>query len=410
VAIFSDTLIHNVNLAPAVPDGRAPAGVAGARMARVAMADGSIVYAGAEDDGQEVAADTHVDGRGGWLTPGLVDCHTHLVWAGNRADEFERRLQGESYEAIARAGGGIRATVRATRAASEDELFEASSRRLKRLLEEGVTTVEIKSGYGLDTTTELKLLRVARRLGRVHPVTVRTTFLGAHAVPEEYEGRADDYIAQVCGEMIPAVAAEGLADAVDVFCEGIGFSPAQCERVFQAAGEHGLAVKAHAEQLSDLKGAALAGRYGALSVDHLEYLDPADAPALFQAGTVAVLLPGAFHFLGETRLPPIEALREAGVPMAVATDLNPGTSPLGSLLTAMNLACTQFGLTPAEALLGATRWGAAALGLEGKGRIEEGADADLCLWDVGSPAELAWGINLLRPAAVWQGGRRVDTR
>lgn len=410
MAIFCDTLIHNVNL-PLPASERGTAGLAGPRRAaRVALADGRIGYVGAEADGQEVAADTHVDGRGGWLTPGLVDCHTHLVWGGNRADEFESRLQGESYEAIARAGGGIRATVRATRAAGEDALFEAASRRLARLLEEGVTTVEIKSGYGLDTTTELKLLRVARRLGESHPVTVRTTFLGAHAVPEEYEGRPDDYIEHVCREMIPAAAGEGLADAVDVFCEGIGFSPAQCERVFEAAAEYGLAVKAHAEQLSDLKGAALASRYGALSVDHLEYLDPADAPALFQAGTVAVLLPGAFHFLGETRLPPIEALREAGVPMAVATDLNPGTSPLGSLLTAMNLACTQFGLTPAEALLGTTRWGAAALGLECKGRIEEGADADLCLWDVDSPAELAWGINLVRPAAVWQGGRRVDTR
>lgn len=407
MAIFCDTLIHNVNVATCEP-GRGAPGIR--RGALVAIADGRIVHVGSEADGREVAADTLVDGGDGWLTPGLVDCHTHLVWGGNRADEFERRLGGESYESIARSGGGIRATVRATRAAGEEALFEAASRRLARLLEEGVTTVEIKSGYGLDTATELKLLRVARRLGESLPVTVRTTLLGAHAVPEEFEGRADDYVSLVCEEMIPAAAEGGLADAVDVFCEGIGFSAAQCERVFAAATEHGLAVKAHAEQLSDLKGAVLAARYGALSVDHLEYLAAQDVPAIARAGTVAVLLPGAFHFLGETRLPPVDALREANVPMAVATDLNPGTSPLASLLTAMHLACTAFGLAPAEALLGATRHGAAALGLRRKGRVAEGCDADLCLWDVETPAELAWGINLLRPFAVWQAGRRVVRR
>jgi imidazolonepropionase len=361
-------------------------------------------------DAGEFAADTVVDGADGWLTPGLVDCHTHLVWGGSRVDEFERRLGGESYESIARSGGGIRATVRATRAAGEDELHAGALRRLTRLMEEGVTTVEIKSGYGLDTDTEMKLLRVARRLGESCPVTVRTTLLGAHAVPEEFAGRPDAYIDLVCSEMIPVAAAEGLADAVDAFCEGIGFSPAQCERVFTAAREHGLAVKAHAEQLSNLGGAVLASRHDALSVDHLEYLAPGDVAEIARAGTVAVLLPGAFHFLGETRQPPVDALRDAGVPLAVATDLNPGTSPLGSLLTAMNLACTAFGLTPSEALLGATRHGAAALGLDKKGHIAEGADADLCLWHVESPAELAWGINLVRPSVVWQAGRRVDTR
>lgn len=406
--MFCDTLIHNVNVARCTGGGD---GLAVVPRAVVAIAAGRVVRVGRESEHVgDIAADTLVDGGGGWLTPGLVDCHTHLVWGGSRADEFERRLEGESYESIARSGGGIRATVRATRAASDEELYAAAARRLDRLREEGVTTVEIKSGYGLDTDTELRLLRIARRLGESQPVTVRTTLLGAHAVPEEFDGQPDAYVEHVCGEMIPAAAEQGLADAVDVFCEGIGFSPAQCERVFVAAREHGLAVKAHAEQLSDLQGAALAARHGALSVDHLEYLDADDIPAIARAGTVAVLLPGAFHFLGETRVPPVNGLRDAAVPIAVATDLNPGTSPLGSLLTAMNLACTEFGLTPTEALLGSTCHGAAALGLSNKGHVSEGADADLCLWDVDSPAELAWGINLVRPVAIWQAGRRVEIR
>ena len=332
-------------------------------------------------------------GRGGVMTPGLVDCHTHLVYAGNRADEFEKRLEGVSYAEIAKAGGGILSTVRATRATSEEQLIAASLPRLQALLAEGVTTVEIKSGYGLSVADELKMLRVARRLGELQPVRVLTTLLGAHALPPEYAGRADDYIDLVCAEMIPAAASEGLADAVDVFCEGIAFSPAQCERVFQAAQRHGLAIKAHAEQLSNLGGSALAARYGALSTDHIEYLDEAGVQAMAAAGTVAVLLPGAFHCLRETQLPPIELLRQYGVPMAVASDANPGTSPICMPSLLANLACTLFRLTPREALAGMTAHGARALGRPELGRIVVGAPADLCLWDIQHPAELAYAVQ-----------------
>lgn len=327
------------------------------------------------------------------LTPGLVDCHTHLVYAGNRAGEFEQRLEGASYEEIARAGGGILSSVRATRAASEDELIAASLPRLDALLADGVTTVEIKSGYGLTVESELKMLRVARRLGELRPVRVLTTLLGAHALPPEYAGRADDYVSLVCDEMIPTAAAEGLADAVDVFCEGIGFSPAQCERIYQAAKAHGLAIKAHAEQLSNLGGSALAARYGALSADHIEYLDEAGVRAMAEAGTVAVLLPGAFHVLRETQLPPIELLRQHNVPMAVASDANPGTSPICMPTLMANLACTLFRLTPREALAGMTAHGARALGQPGLGRIVVGAPADLCLWDIQQPDELAYAVQ-----------------
>jgi len=330
---------------------------------------------------------------GGVMTPGLVDCHTHLVYAGDRAGEFEQRLEGVSYETIARNGGGILSSVRATRAASEDELIAASLPRLDALLADGVTTLEIKSGYGLTIADELKMLRVARRLGELRPVRVLTTLLGAHALPPEYAGRADDYVSLVCDEMIPAAAREGLADAVDVFCEGIGFSPAQCERIYQAAQAHGLAIKAHAEQLSNLGGSALAARYGALSADHIEYLDEAGVRAMAEAGTVAVLLPGAFHVLRETQLPPIELLRQYGVPMAVASDANPGTSPIYMPTLMANLACTLFRLTPREALAGMTAHGARALGLPDLGRIAVGAPADLCLWDIRQPAELAYAVQ-----------------
>lgn len=342
---------------------------------------------------QDMVAHAQVRGHGGVMTPGLVDCHTHLVYGGNRAREFEMRLEGASYEDIARAGGGIMSTVNATRVASEDALYARAAGRLSALLADGATTVEIKSGYGLTLADELKLLRVARRLGRDFPVRVVTTLLGAHALPPEYAGRSDDYIALVCHEMIPAAAAEGLADAVDVFCEGIAFSVAQCERVYAAAAAHGLPIKAHAEQLSNLGGAAAAARHGALSVDHLEYLTPADVAVLKEAGTVAVLLPGAFYTLRETKLPPVDALRAAGVPMAVATDANPGTSPLVMPTLMLNLACTQFALTPQEALAGMTRHGAQALGLPQLGRVAPGAPAELCLWDVQSPAELAYAVQ-----------------
>lgn len=340
-----------------------------------------------------LAAGAEEAGHGGVMTPGLVDCHTHLVYAGDRAAEFEQRLEGVSYEAIARAGGGILSTVRATRAASEAQLISASLPRLDALLADGVTTVEIKSGYGLTLDDELKMLRVARRLATLRPVRVTTTLLGAHALPAEYADDADGYIDLVCTQMIPAASAQGLADAVDVFCEGIGFSTAQCERVFQAAISHGLAIKAHAEQLSNLGGSALAARYGALSVDHIEYLDESGVQALADAGTIAVLLPGAFHVLRETRLPPIDLLRRYGVPMAVASDANPGTSPLCMPTLMANLACTLFRLTPREALAGMTAHAARALGRPELGRIAIGATADLCLWDIQHPAELAYAVQ-----------------
>ena len=340
-----------------------------------------------------LAAGAEEAGRGGVLTPGLVDCHTHLVYAGNRAGEFEQRLEGVSYEEIARAGGGILSSVRATRAASEDELIAASLPRLDALLADGVTTVEIKSGYGLTVADELKMLRVARHLGELRPVRVTTTLLGAHALPPEYAGRADDYVSLVCDEMIPAAAEAKLADAVDVFCEGIGFSPAQCERIYHAAQAHGLAIKAHAEQLSNLGGSALAASYGALSADHVEYLDEAGVRAMAEAGTVAVLLPGAFQVLRETQLPPIELLRQYGVPMAVASDANPGTSPICLPTLMAHLACTLFRLTPREALAGMTAHAARALGLPELGRIAVGAPADLCLWDIRQPAELAYAVQ-----------------
>ena len=351
-------------------------------------------------------ASSRIDAEGALVTPGLVDCHTHLVYAGNRAREFEMRLQGATYEEIARSGGGILSTMKATRAASEAQLARESGARLDALAAEGVTTVEVKSGYGLDLESELKCLRVARALGERREVTIRTTLLGAHAVPPEFKGRPDEYVAFVADELIPAAASAGLADAVDAFCEGIGFTPAQTRKVFEAARRHGLRVKLHADQLSNLGGAALAAEFGALSADHLEHTDEAGVQALKRAGTVAVLLPGAFYFLRETKQPPVEALRRAGVPMAVATDCNPGTSPLTSLLTAMNMACTAFRLTPEEALAGATVHAAKALGLEDRGVLEAGKRADYVVWDAAEPAELAWMIAGRKPRLSCTASRR----
>lgn len=334
------------------------------------------------------------DAKGAWLTPGLIDCHTHMVYAGNRAGEFAQRLAGKSYADIAREGGGILSTVRATRTASEDELFAASEKRLQPFLQEGVTTTEIKSGYGLDSENEIKMLRVARALGKKYPVTVRTTFLGAHTVPTEFKGDADRYVDLVCNDMLPAIAKEKLADAVDGFCETIAFSPAQIERVFAAAKQHGLAVKLHAEQLSDQNGAALAARYGALSADHLEFASEDGIKAMAKSKTVAVLLPGAFYMLKETRKPPVELLRKHGVPIALASDCNPGTSPTNSLLLMLNMGCILFGLTPEEALLGVTRHAAAALGIAGEvGTLEVGKVADIALWDIASPVELSYRLG-----------------
>ena len=333
-----------------------------------------------------------MDAKGALITPGLIDCHTHLVYGGNRAGEFEQRLIGASYEDIARAGGGIVSTVTATRAATELELQAQSTPRLQALLAEGVTTLEIKSGYGLALEHERKTLRVARSLGNAHPVSVQTTFLGAHAVPPEFAGRTDDYVDAVL-HMLPLLHAEGLVDAVDAFCERIGFSVAQTERVFQAARGLGLPVKLHAEQLSDSGGAALAARYNAISCDHLEWLSEAGVQAMARAGTTAVLLPGAFYFLRETRLPPIAQLRSAGVPMAVSTDCNPGSSPCTSLLLMLNMACTLFRLTPEEALAGVTRQAARALGLKDRGVLAAGLRADFVLWDVQSPAQLSYALG-----------------
>jgi imidazolonepropionase len=374
----------------------------------VAAQDGKIAWVGAVADlpgrPDALAREVH-DLAGHWITPGLIDCHTHLVYAGSRAHEFEQRLQGATYEEIARAGGGIVSTVAATRAASEDDLAAVSSLRLGRLLDEGVTTIEVKSGYGLRTDAELKQLRVARRLGETAAVAVRATFLGAHALPPEYKGRADDYIDLVCDEMLPTVAKAGLADAVDAFCEGIGFSPEQTARVFERAGVLGLPVKLHADQLSDLGGAVLAARFRALSADHLEYTSEAGVRAMAVAGTVAVLLPGAFYFLRETRLPPVQSLRDHRVPIAVSTDCNPGSSPLTSILLTLNLACTLFRLTPEEALAGVTLHAALALGMaQTHGTIEVGKACDLAIWGVGEPAELAYAMGANPCVAVVKDG------
>ena len=331
---------------------------------------------------------------GAWVTPGLIDCHTHTVFGGNRSGEFEQRLQGVSYAEIAAAGGGIASTVRATRAASEDELFASARQRLLNLLRDGVTTVEIKSGYGLSLESERKILRVIRRLGQELPVTVRSTCLAAHALPPEYKDRADDYIEHICTHMLPALAAEGLVDAVDAFCEYLAFSPEQVERVFKVAQQLGLPVKLHAEQLSSLHGSSLAARYQALSADHLEFMTEEDAMAMAQSGTVAVLLPGAFYFLRETQLPPMEALRKHGVKIAIASDLNPGTSPGLSLRLMLNMACTLFRMTPEEALAGVTQHAATALGLgESHGSLEPGKVADFVAWNIDRPADLAYWLG-----------------
>ncbi|MBJ6125838.1 imidazolonepropionase [Microvirga splendida] len=372
----------------------------------VASTDGRIAFAGSMQDmptGWDAAE--RIDCEGRWITPGLVDCHTHLVYGGDRAHEFELRLNGASYEEIARAGGGIVSTVKATRAASEDALVASALPRLDHLIAEGCTTVEIKSGYGLDLETEARSLRAARRLEQERPVSVTTTFLGAHALPPEANGDKDAFIEKVCREMLPALAREGLADAVDAFCEGIAFSPEQTARVFDAAKALGLKIKLHADQLSNLHGAKLAADHGALSADHLEYTDQEGAAAMAKAGTVAVLLPGAFYMLRETKVPPIAAFREAGTSMALATDCNPGTSPLTSLLLTMNMGATLFRMNVEECIAGVTREAARALGrLDEIGTLERGKSCDLAIWNIERPAELVYriGFNPLH-ARVWRG-------
>ena len=375
----------------------------------VAWRGGLIAHVGPRaelpDLPERLAAQVH-DCDGDWLTPGLVDCHTHVVFAGDRAGEFEQRLQGATYEEIARAGGGILSTVRAVRAANEDALFAQSVPRAQALVRDGVTTLEIKSGYGLDFDNERKMLRVARRIGEALGITVRTTYLAAHALPPEFANDADSYIDAVV-QWLPRLHGEGLVDAVDAFCEGIGFSPAQTRRVFEAARALGLPVKLHADQLSDLGGAALAAEFVGLSADHIEHTSEDGVRAMARAGTVAVLLPGAFHVLRETKLPPLEWLRAHGVPMALATDCNPGTSPLLSVRQAMQLACTHFRLTPEEALRGATVHGARALGLPDRGVLRVGMRADFVRWRIRRPAELVYWLGGDLAAAVFAGGRRV---
>lgn len=372
----------------------------------IAARGGHIAYAGpAADFPADADAIERIDCEGRWITPGLVDCHTHLVYGGNRAHEFELRLKGASYEEIARAGGGIVSTVAATRKASEDELVAGALPRLDALIGEGATTIEIKSGYGLDTETEMRQLAAARSLRRQRPVAIRTSFLGAHALPPEADGDKDRYIDLVCKEMLPAVAKAGLADAVDAFMEGIAFSAAQTARVFETARGLGLPVKLHADQLSNLGGAALAAKFSALSADHLEHTDEAGAAAMAKAGTVAVLLPGAFYFIRETQKPPVEAFRKHGVAMALATDCNPGSSPLTSLLLAMNMGATLFRMNVAECIAGVTREGARALGvLDETGTLEAGKCCDLAIWDIEQPAELVYriGFNPLH-RRIWRG-------
>jgi len=401
------TLWLNVNLATMT---EGSLGYGAIKDGALAVSEGKIVWLGKAADlpkynkeGLEI-----IDGKGHWLTPGLIDCHTHLVYGGNRANEFEMRLQGKSYEEIAKAGGGIVSTVKATRAATENELLIKALPRLTALHQQGVTTVEIKSGYGLDTTTEIKMLKVAGQLAEKLPVTIKRTFLGAHALPPEYKDKPDAYIDLVCQEMLPKIAEQRLADTVDVFCEGIGFNIAQTERVFSAAQQQGLAIKVHAEQLSNLGGTELAATYNALSSDHIEFLSEAGVKAMSKANMTAVLLPGAYYFLRETQLPPIELLRKHGVAMAIATDANPGSSPICSLQLMLNMACTLFRLTPAEALAGVTCHSAKALGLsESKGQLKVGYDADIASWVIEQPAELCYQFGVNPLSALMKEGKRV---
>lgn len=374
----------------------------------VAIRNNTIVWVGEQHLMPNYQVRETVNGRGKFLSPGLIDCHTHLVFAGNRASEFEQRLTGVSYQEIAKQGGGIISTVKATRAATEQELLELAIKRATQLMSEGVTSLEIKSGYGLDTDTEIKMLTVARKVGEQLPMTVKTTFLGAHALPPEFKDNADGYIDLLINETLPLVASLDLADAVDGFCENIGFSPQQMSKLFDKAKTLNLPVKLHAEQLSDLSGAELVAKYQGLSADHLEYLSEKSIEAMKQNNTVAVLLPGAFYTLSETKLPPINRLRRANVPIAIGSDYNPGSSPLCSLTLMLHMACTQFKMTPEEALIGVTRNAALALGLDNKGVIAHGKSADLCLWDIQHPAELAYtyGVNPL--LMTWIDGKIIN--
>ncbi len=401
------TLWLNVNLATMANGGENYGEIIAAALA---ISEGKIVWLGKQInlpsyDKNQVNI---IDGQGKWLTPGLIDCHTHLVYGGNRANEFEMRLQGKSYQEIAEAGGGIVSTVNATREATEAELLASALPRLTALHQQGVTTIEIKSGYGLDLDNEVKMLNVAGKLAQQLPITVTRTFLGAHALPLEYKDDADGYIDLVCDDMIPVIAKQKLADTVDVFCENIGFDLAQTERVFTAAKQHGLAIKVHAEQLSDLGGSELAAKYQALSSDHVEFLSESGIEAMSAANMTAVLLPGAFYFLRETQLPPIELLRKHGVAMAIATDANPGSSPICSIQLMLNMACTLFRLTPSEALAGVTCNAAKALNYsKTKGQLAVGFDADIAVWNIDQPAELCYQFGVNPLSALIQNGQQV---
>ncbi|RUO76683.1 imidazolonepropionase [Pseudidiomarina taiwanensis] len=395
------TRLFNVTLATLLDDGYGLI-----EQAELQLQDGRIRYAGPQAEAPEFEPDESIDGAGKLVTPGLIDCHTHLVWAGNRAAEFEQRLHGASYADIAAQGGGIAATVRATRAVTQEQLVQATVPRLLALMNEGVTTVEIKSGYGLSLTDERKQLRAARQLAAQYPVDIVTTLLSAHALPPEFADDADGYIEHIVSDILPQLAAEGLVDAVDAFCENVGFTPAQTERVFAAAQALGKPVKLHAEQLSLQGGAALAARYQALSCDHLEYLDEAGVKAMAAAGTVAVLLPGAFYFLRETQLPPLELLRKHQVPLALATDANPGTSPILSLQLMLQMGATLFRMTPQECLRGVTINAAKALGLNDRGALQVGMRADICWWDCHDPSELTYQFGGQRLLGCWAAGIR----
>jgi imidazolonepropionase len=402
-----DTIWYNAKLATMAP-GAAPYGAI--EDGAIAARDGTIAWVGPRSDlpdAPDRLAGRTIDARGRWITPGLVDPHTHLVFGGDRVADFERRVAGQSYVAAAGGGSGIAHTVAMTRAADEETLYRDAARRMRTMIANGSTTIEIKSGYGLDVDTELRLLRVARRLGHDLGITVRTTYLGAHVVPPEYADRREAYLALVCDEMLPRIAREILADAVDVFCDTIAFSPAESARVLDAARRLGLAVKVHADQIADTGAAALAAEHGALSADHLEHTGEDGVAALARAGTVAVLLPGAYYYLRETVKPPVAALRAHGVPIALATDCNPGTSPVTTLPTALNMACVLFGLTPEEAVAGVTRNAARALGLEDRGVLRTGTRCDLALWDVASPAELSYWLGTSRCAGVVVNGSPV---
>ncbi|WP_289156194.1 imidazolonepropionase [uncultured Pseudoalteromonas sp.] len=400
-----DLLLTDANIATMDSTIDAPYGAI--ENAALAIKNGEIVWLGEQSNlpSFDAFATPTLSIKGQWLTPGLIDCHTHLIFAGSRAEEFEQRLQGVSYEQIAAQGGGIASTVKATRAADHEQLFVDAKDRLNTLLAEGVTTAEIKSGYGLDVENEIKILEVARLLNEHHPIDIKTTFLGAHALPPEYKGRADEFIDLVCTQMLEQVVANNLADAVDVFCENVGFSLAQTKQVFDAATKHNLPVKCHAEQLSNQQGAQLVAEYKGLSADHIEYLDENGVKAMAEAGTVAVLLPGAFYFLRETQLPPIDLLQKYNVPIAIASDFNPGTSPLCSVQLMMNMACTLFRLTPEQALAGVTRNAAQALGLKDRGVLKVGARADIAHWQISHPAQLSYQFGVNKLLNLWILGR-----